>query len=147
MRLEAVGKLVAGHNSTPLPERRSGKSELEQEILRRMFTWMTWGIIILGIGVVMLVFNKSFSIGNWLRFLSTMVCLSGVGVATAGLLSAIRQGVSGKRPVDQISGSVDTKSLASKAMPASLPSVTEQTTQLLSTEEAPDKLLDSNPRE
>jgi sulfite exporter TauE/SafE len=151
MRLETVGRLVAEHTSTELPERKSSHAELERQIVGRMFSWITWGMIILGIGVVILVFNKSFSIGNWLRFISTVICLLGVGVATAGLLKAMKQGVSisGKKPVDQISGPAkDTNSLPTRPIPASLPSVTERTTQLLPTDDgAVNNAIDSKRRE
>jgi hypothetical protein len=150
MRLENVGKLVAEHTSTDLPAKKARNTELEQAILRRMYSWMTWGMIILGIGIVMLVFNKSFSIGNWLRFVSTIVSLTGVGIATAGLMNALKQGVnlSGKKPLDQISGSADTKSLPTNPIPTSLPSVTERTTSLLPADEARgNNMIDSNRRE
>ena len=151
MRLETVARLVAEHSSTALPERKSSHRELEGEIVRRMFRWITWGMIILGIGVVMLVFNKSFSIGNWLRFVSTLISLIGVAVATAGLLNAMKQGVnlSGKKPVDQISGPAkDPKSLSTGPIRPSLPSITERTTQLIATDDArANNMMDSNRRE
>ena len=136
MSLETVCKLVAQHTSTSLPERKVRKAELEQQILRRMYSWMVWGMIILGIGIVMIVADKSFTIGSWFKFLATMMSLAGIGVATGGVFSALKQGVriSGKKPLDQISG-VDTKSLPTRPIPASLPSVTEHTTQLLPTDD------------
>lgn len=136
MGLETVGKLVSQHTSTSLSERKVRKAELEQRILRQMYSWMVWGMIILGIGIVMIVADKSFAFGSWFKFLATMMSLAGIGVATAGVFSALKQGVgiSGKKPLDQISG-VDTKSLPTRQMPGSLPSVTEHTTQLLPTDD------------
>ena len=150
MRLETVGRLVAQHISSDLPERKSSQAEVEQVIVRRMFSWITWGMIILGVGIVMLVFNKSFSIGNWLRFLSRLISLIGCGVAAAGVLNAMKQGVSisGKKPTDQISGPANMKSLSTGPIPISPPSVTERTTTLLPTDDAPaNNLIDSNRRE
>jgi len=145
MRLETVGKLVAEHTSSDLPARTSSRAELEQEMVRRMFNWLTWGMIILGVGVVMIVVNKSFAFGAWFRFLATLISLAGVGVASAGVLSALKQGVniSGKSSVDQISSAgKDTKSLSTGPIPASLPSVTEHSTQLLPIEEPREGQID-----
>lgn len=155
MRLETVGKLVAEHTSTPLHERKAHQSEEEREIVRMMFRWITLGMIILGIGVLMIVANKSFNIGGWFRFISSVVGIGGVAIAAAGLLKAMNQGVSlsGKKSVDRISGSSntsskDTKSLPTREMPASLPSITERTTQLIAPDDArANNMMDSNRRE
>jgi hypothetical protein len=150
MGLDPVGKLVTEHASTTLPERKARKSELEQEIIRRMFTWMAWGMLILGIGIVMVVTNKAFAIGEVFKFVSTLLILGGVGVITGGVFRAITEGtrISGRRPVDQILSAEDTKSLPTREMPASLPSVTERTTQLIPTDDARvNKVIDSNRRE
>jgi len=155
MGLETVGKLVAEHTSMPLPQRRSNKAELEQQVLRKMFNWMLWGVIIMGLGILMLMVNKSFNIGEALRFASSLTILGGLGVATGGVINAVRQvvGTSGNKPVDQISASADTKSLPTHPIPASLPSVTERTTNLLPIDEPREthvkgnNLIDSNRRE
>ena len=114
-----------------------------------MYSWMVRGMIILGIGIMLIVADKSFAIGSWFKFLATLVSLAGVGVATAGVFSALKQGVgiSGKKPREQISG-VDPKSVPTHPLPASLPSVTEHTTQLLPADDArTNNAIDSNPRE
>ena len=150
MGLENVGRLVAEHTSLPVEQRKIAKAELEQQLVRTMFNWITWGMIILGIGVVLLVVDKSFHIGPMLKFASTLLMLGGLGVATGGVLHAIKQGVSmsGKKRVDQISGSVDTKRLPTNPFPASLPSVTDRTTHLLPIDEPrANKVIDSNGRE
>jgi hypothetical protein len=150
MSLETVGKLVAEHSSIPQPQQRSDKAEREREIVHKMFNWIIWGMIIMGLGIVMLLVNKSFNIGEALKFASTLMILGGAGVAAGGTLSAMKQGaaISSKKPLDQISGSVDTKSLPTKPFPASLPSVTERTTNLLPTDEARvNNVIGSNRRE
>ena len=149
MSLDTVGQLVAQHTSlTPVP--RQNKAELERQIVRTMFRWITWGMILLGIGVLMIVFNKSFNVGGWLKFMASAVSLAGVGVATAGLLRAMNEGVSlsGKKEVKRLSSPPDTKSLPVREMPAAVPSVTEHTTKLLPVDETPtNKVIDSNGRE
>src|SRR6185369_15192767 len=75
MSLDTVGQLVAQHSSsTPVP--RQNKAELERQIVRTMFRWITWGMILLGIGVLMIVFNKSFNVGGWLKFMASAVSLA-----------------------------------------------------------------------
>lgn len=103
-----------------------------------MITWLTLGIIILGIGVAMIVINKTFNIGKWLSLLSSFFMLGGLGVATAGVLNAIR------RAAITIGQSPNQKSLGTNPTPDELPSVTERTTQLIPAEEAPtNKIIES----
>jgi len=42
-----------------------------------MFTWIMWGMMIMGIGVVMIVANKSFDFGKWFKMISSFVTLGG----------------------------------------------------------------------
>lgn len=150
MNLESVVQLVARHTSTPL--QKQNNAELERQIVRMMFRWITWGMILLGIGVVMIVFNKSFNVGGLLKFLASVASLAGIGVATAGVLRAMSQGVSLSGRKTLVS-SPDTKELPTGEMPASLPSITERTTQLIPTDDAlaserrKNKMIDSNGRE
>jgi hypothetical protein len=52
MNLEKVGSLVAARSaeSSPHNESKLGKAEAEKAIVRAMFTWMSWGLLVLGIG-------------------------------------------------------------------------------------------------
>ena len=150
LNLGPVGKHLAEHVATTLPELKAHKSESEQEIVRQMFRWMTWGMILIGIGVLMMVANKSFDLGGPIKFISAVVCLAGVGVAFSGLVKAMneRASLSGKKATDQIPVSVDTKSLPTAPIPASLPSITERTTQLIAPDEAQaNNMMDSKRRE
>ena len=156
MGLESVGQLVAQHTSTPLDQRKASKAELEQQIVRKLFTWMSWGLLILGIGILMAVTNKFFVLGNLFQFFSIVFILVGVGVTTGGLFNAIKEGtrISGRKSGDRIfPASADTKSLPTGDTPASLPSVTERTTQLLAVDDVPasdrrtNKVIGSNGRE
>ena len=150
MGLETVVKLVAKHTGSPAAvQAKLDRAEAEKAIVRGMFSWMLWGMLIMGIGVVMIVVNKSFPIGNWFRLLSSLLVLGGMGVTVGGVLNAIRRGTlpSGREPI-QLEGPPDTKELPTARIPAELPSVTERTTQLIAVEEAPtNKMMDTSPRE
>ncbi|HEY4426325.1 MAG TPA: hypothetical protein VGN10_19085 [Pyrinomonadaceae bacterium] len=138
MSLEAIGKLVAQHSGSLVEvQRRSDKVAMEQAAVRTMFNWLMLGMIILGIGVAMIVVNKSFDIGKWFSILSSFLMLGGVGVATAGVLNAIRQATG-------IAGPPKQKSLHANTVPNELPSITERTTQLIPAEDArTNKLIDN----
>lgn len=137
MGLEPVGQLVARHSSETIEKQlKIDKEELDRAITRQMFNWIIRGMIVLGIGVAMLIVNKYFDIGGWFSLLASTLLLGGTGIATAGVLNAVRQsaGLSGKRPTDQISETSGAKSLPTNPIPA-LPSVTERTTRLIAPDE------------
>jgi len=136
MGLQEIGKLVAQHSATPLEIReKNNKAEAEQLILRRMFNLITLGMIIIGIGVVLLVLNKSglFYLPFWFSAVTSCFLVGGVGVTFAGVLNGIREGAS--LPVSasraQIAEPSDQESLPTKPVRNELPSVTERTTQLI----------------
>ena len=130
MSLEVIGKLVAQHSASPVAvQRRNDKVALEQAAVRTMFNWITLGMIILGAGAAMIVVNKNFDVGKWFSLLSSFLILGGTGVATAGVLNAIRR-------APGISGPPEQKSLPTNPIPNELPSITERTTQLIPAEEA-----------
>lgn len=151
MGLETVGKLVAQHSGSPADAQdKLAKAELERRLVQQMFTRVTWGAIILGIGVVMSVVNKNFPIGAWFQLLSTLVILSGVTVGGVGVFGAMLKGArlpSGKS-AKQIGGRTDTQSLPTQPIPHELPSVTERTTQLIGVEDSKtNKMMDSDARQ
>ncbi len=46
MSLEMVGKLVTQHSSSPAEtQKKIEKAELEQALVRQMFNWIIWGMI------------------------------------------------------------------------------------------------------
>jgi hypothetical protein len=135
MALDAVGKLVASHATSPVEtQKKIERNETEQVIVRRMFSWIMWGMIIIGIGVMMLVMNKYFDLPRWLHIASSFLLLGGVGVTSAGLLNGIRQGtqLSGKRTTTPALPAVEQTAMPTNPFPESLPSVTERTTKLIS---------------
>ena len=148
MSLETVGKLVAKHTGSPAAvQAKLDRAEAEKAIVRSMFNWMIWGMLLVGIGVVMILINKSFPIGNWFRLLSSLLVIGGMGVTTGGVLNAIKRGTLPSRTErDQLAGLPDTNELPTNRLPAELPSVTERTTQLIAVEEAPtNKMMDTRP--
>jgi len=150
MSLETVSKLVVRHTSSPAAvQTKLQRAETEKEIVRSMFTWMIWGMLIMGIGVVMIVINKSFPIGNWFRLLSSLLVLGGMGVTVGGVLTAIKRGTLPARvEPNQLTEPSDTDKLSANPSPAALPSITERTTQLIAVDESPtNKMMDSSPNE
>ena len=150
MSLESVGKLVAKHTSSPAAvQAKLDKAEAEKAMVRSMFNWMIWGMLLVGIGVVMFVVNKNFPIGDWFRLLSSLLAIGGMGLMVGGVLNAVRRGtLPSRREPAQLAGPVDTNELPSTRIPAELPSITERTTQLIAVEEAPtNKMMDTGPNE
>jgi len=150
MSLETVSKLVVRHTSSPAAvQTKLQRAETEREIVRSMFTWMIWGMLLVGIGVVLIVINKNFPIGNWFRLLSSLLVLGGMGISVGGVLNAIRRGTLPARvESNQLAEPRDTDSLPTNPIPAALPSITERTTQLIAVDEAPtNKMMDSSPNE
>jgi len=131
MSLETVGKLVAKHTGSPAAmQAKLDRAEAEKAVVRSMFNWMIWGMLIVGIGVVMFVVNKNFPIGDWFRLLGSLLAIGGMGLMVGGVLNAVRRGtLPSRREPDQLAGPVDTNELPTNRIPAALPSITERTTQ------------------
>jgi zinc ribbon protein len=150
MSLETVGKLVAQHSGAPIEtQQKLAKAETEQELVRKMFFWMKWGMLILLFGVAMLVINKNFAIGKWFNLLSMFFMLGGIIVAGTAMFDAMIKGatLSSAKPNKQLAGATD-KQLPTKPIPHELPSVTERTTQLIGVEETKtNKMMDTKPRQ
>lgn len=134
MKLFAVSKLVAEHSSSPEQiQSKLDRKEREQAIVRSMFNWIMWGMIVMGIGVVLIVINKNFHIDGIFRLLGSITTITGMGVTVAGVLNAMRKGVS---PPKQLSSANEPTSLPTNPIPAALPSITERTTQLIDIKKA-----------
>ena len=140
--LEVVGKLLSEHPST------GKKLELEEVsdeklALRRMVSWMMWGLLIVVIGLVLIVTNKQFLMDRLFNLLGSFLLLGGISVATYGVLDAMRGGGSKskraklseetKNEPDELAAANTTKELAER-IPVPVPSVTERTTQLIENE-------------
>jgi hypothetical protein len=132
MSLDSVGNLVAQHSSSIAPSQsKLDKAHREQAIVQYMFKWLSIGMIIVGIAVLMLVANKYFDLGKWFGLVTAVLMIGGVGVASCGVLNAIRKGAS--LPVTEGPKELPLadKSLPTNPSPESLASVTERTTQLI----------------
>jgi hypothetical protein len=140
MNLETVAKLTANHSASPLEiKKKRDRAEAEQIVVRQMFNWITWGMIVFGIGVLLLVINKSFDMGAWIKLISTCLMLGGSGICAAGILNSIRKGtqLSAGRETREFREPVETKTLpATNSFPDALPSITERTTKLISSKDS-----------
>lgn len=151
MSLETVGKLVAQHSNLPTETQQAlTKAEREQAALRKMITWLKWGMILIGLGVTMLVVVKTFGLGKGFSLLSMFFMLSGISVASIGLFDALSEGakLSSLKPHKQVGSGNDAQSLPTNPIPQELPSVTERTTQLIGVEDAKtNKMMDTKARQ
>src|SRR5215831_4394764 len=72
--LEPVGKLIQT-SSDEHNEAKLDRAEREKRIIRRMVSWMMWGLLVLLIGVVLSVVNKQFQLGHVFGLIATLVIL------------------------------------------------------------------------
>src|SRR6185436_20200506 len=80
MNLETVGKLVEQHSgSVSSSLTRAEKVRAEQQIVRSMFTTLMIAMAIMGVGIFLLVINKTFHLGAAVGLLATLVLLGGTG--------------------------------------------------------------------
>ena len=135
--LEPVGKLI---NSAPA---KLDKTERERVMIKHMVRWMSTGLIIVGLAIIMLVTNKSFDFGRLFGLISSFLMLAGVGTATYGVISAVAKTVSlsgktsGGFVQDEIGTAEARGELPNACIPPAMPSVTERTTQLIENELKP----------
>ena len=122
--LEPVSKLIV--NNPAAGQLKLEKAEREKLALRRMVSWMMWGMLILLIGVVVIVINKTFNLDPLIKLVGTFITLGGVSVTMYGLLDTMRGGKGRPKSVK-----ADTTRELGGRLPVPLPSVTERTTQLI----------------
>ena len=131
--LAPIGELIrAGDPSGETA--KIDRAEREALIVRQMLRWITWGVIVLGVGVLMLVIDKSFDVGKAFKFVCTLVMLAGIGIATYGVISTMMKGGDatlkpGEPRQDELRAPT-TRELEGGA-PISIPSITERTTELI----------------
>jgi hypothetical protein len=131
--LEPVSELVSGSAGF---EAERAKAEQETHLVHRMFRWISWGCIVLAIGVVLLITNKNLVQDKLLQTLSTLIILGGTAIAMYGVLSSTLRGASlprtsAPKTSEQISSARTTRELEEAKMPQPMPSVTERTTELI----------------
>lgn len=137
--LEPVSKLIV--NNPHADQLKLEKAAREKLALRRMVNWMMRGMLIMLIGVVVIVINKTFNLDPLVKLIGTFITLGGVSVAMYGLLDTMRGGKGRPKPeaIDvgshtvnsEESGKADTTRELEGRLPVPLPSVTERTTQLI----------------
>jgi hypothetical protein len=136
--LEPVGKLIL--NNPDAGQLKLEKAEREKVALRRMVSWMMWGMLILLIGVVVIVINKTFNLDPLVKLIGTFITLGGVSVTMYGLLDTMRGGKGRPKSLTNDVGiaadseqsvKADTTRELEGRLPVPLPSVTERTTQLI----------------
>jgi hypothetical protein len=140
--LEPVSKLIV--NNPDAHQLKLEKAEREKLALRRMVSWMMWGMLILLIGVVVIVINKTFNLDPLVKLIGTFITLGGVSVTMYGLLDTMRGGkgrpksgaidVGINNPDTEEGVRADTTRELEGRLPVPLPSVTERTTQLIGAE-------------
>ena len=135
MALETIGKLVDQHSGAISPSpTKVDKVRAENEIVRSMFTALMIGMAIIGFGVFLLVVNKTLNIAPTVNILASLLLLGGTGYAAYAVLNGVRKGASlavGRSQQQQLPHATD-KSLPTNPFAEGLPSVTEGTTQLIS---------------
>ena len=141
--LEPVGKLFG--ISAGADDQKVERAERERQVIRRMVSWMMWGLLVMLIGVVLTVITKQFKLDQLLHLLSSFLILGGLAGATYGLLDAMRGGKGPREPkaIERGNDATVTPSAEFKAdttrelegrIPIPIPSVTERTTQLIGEE-------------
>jgi hypothetical protein len=138
--LGPVGELIRGAKSDGELAKLE-RAEREAFLVRHMFRWIAWGLIVLGLGAFALVLNKTYDLGKLFRLASTLIVLAGTGMAAYGVISAVTRGArprmnAGTDKKDELP-SATTRELAGNAMPISIPSVTERTTELIGEKNLP----------
>jgi hypothetical protein len=140
--LGPVSKLIM--NNPDAGQLKLEKAEREKLALHRMVSWMMWGMLILLIGVVVIVINKTFNLDPLVKLIGTFITLGGVSVTMYGLLDTMRGGkgrpksgaidVGTNNPDTEEGVKADTTRELEGRLPVPLPSVTERTTQLIGAE-------------
>lgn len=131
--LAAVGELLRAAEPTA-EAAKLDRAQREALMVRQMFRWIAWGMIVLGIGVLMLVVNKSFDVGKFLNFLSSILLLSGTAMAAYGVISTIGKGArSSLKGADELKEfpAANTRELGEPIVSIPMSSVTERTTDLI----------------
>lgn len=114
------------------------KVERDRVLMRRMVSWMMWGMLIMLIGAVVSVVNKQLKLDQLVGLIGTLTILGGLSVTAYGLLDAMRCGGLKKRKPKAMAEATDTETEPASTtrelegrLPIPLGSVTERTTQLI----------------
>ena len=138
MDLETVSKLVAAHAS---PETlRLEKSLTDKTNRQRMYQTFKWGMTCFILGMAALATTKTLSLDKAFNLGPLLLLFLGMGIMSYGLLATMRDRASSSRKLpgpgatSKLPESEITKELPAARVPVPVASVTERTTQLISTE-------------
>jgi len=138
MDLETVSKLVAAHAS---PETlRLEKSLTDKTNRQRMYQTFKWGMTCFILGMAALATTKTLSLDKAFNLGPLLLLFLGMGIMSYGLLATMRDRASSSRKLtgpgatSKFPETEITKELPAARVPVPVASVTERTTQLISTE-------------
>jgi hypothetical protein len=136
--LDPVGKLF-------VQDKEGGQNELtkaqrEGLLVRHMFRWMSWGGMVLLVGVALLVISKKFIGSPLISLPAFFFLLAGVVMASYGVFSAIQRGteLTLEKPREgskELKPADTTNELDAARVPVPIASVTERTTKLIAGED------------
>ena len=136
--LEPIGKLFVRDDEPKDIELT--KAERESLLVRHMFRWMSWGGIVLLLGVALLMINKTFILDRSVNLAAGFLLLTGTVLAGYGVFSAIGRGTKltlekPREKPSELRSAETTNELTGASGPAPLTSITERTTQLIAADE------------
>ncbi|HWN08049.1 MAG TPA: hypothetical protein VNO50_02015 [Pyrinomonadaceae bacterium] len=140
MDLEAVSKLVASHSS---PETLTvEKSQIERAAEKRLYRSFKWGMICFLLGMAALATVKTLGFDKTFRLGPLLLLFLGMGIMVFGVLSSLRilasksTKVLDRERTAELQEAEVTKELPPAGVPVPVASITERTTQLISTQDA-----------
>ena len=140
MDLETVSKLVTSHSS---PEAlKLEKDRARKADQRRMYQSLKWGMICLILGMAVLTIVKTLALDNKFNLVGATLLFIAMGFMFHSVLAPMRDRASslGKLPraddTSELSRAEATKELSPARVPVPVASITERTTQLITTEKA-----------
>jgi hypothetical protein len=135
--LAPVARLFAG--DAPAEDIELTAKERDQILVKRMFRWISAGLIVLGFGLLMLIVGRSGLIdaGKIFGLASSVLMIIGIALAAYGLISSVTRSVTLSRKsgaaagINEFTKAPTTRQLEHDRTPVPLPSVTERTTELI----------------
>ena len=138
--LEPISKLLIADKEPD--QAKLSKAEHESLIVRHMFRWMSWGGILLLIGVALLVVSKQLIASPLITLPASFLLLAGIATMSYGVFSAVGRGTKPRleKPLKSQNElkSADTTNELDARIP--VPSVTERTTQLIDAKKIDDPI-------
>jgi hypothetical protein len=132
-----ISKIVAGR--LPAADSDKAASDLDKATAHRMIKFMSWGGIILFVGLVALVLGKKYLHDNLLELVGGLITLAGAFVMAYGLFSAMLSATKDSRQFQRKDAQTQPHldgQLPLGALPEPMLLVTERTTRLMETIDA-----------